>query len=71
MEEIKRVLEALQTADKYSVAMPVNWVRGEKVIVPPPKNIDEMEERLSNQSYEKVDFYLVKKELQDDPVLSN
>ncbi|MCB0656224.1 MAG: peroxiredoxin [Saprospiraceae bacterium] len=71
MEEIKRVLEALQTADKHAVALPVNWVRGEKVIVPPPKDINEMEERLANTTYEKVDFYLAKKELTEESVLNN
>lgn len=62
MEEIKRVLEALQTADKYKVAMPLNWKKGEKVIVPPPKTMVELEERLASD-LEMVDFYLAKKEL--------
>lgn len=63
MEEIKRVLVALQTSDANSCAMPINWKSGDKVIVPPPKTLEEMEERLSNTSYEKVDFYLAKKDL--------
>lgn len=62
MEEIKRVLTALQTADENKVAMPLNWKKGEKVIVPPPKTLAELEERLAS-SYEMVDFYLAKKEL--------
>lgn len=62
MEEIKRVLVALQTADEYKVAIPVNWKKGEKVIVPPPKTLGELEERLASP-YEMVDFYLAKKEL--------
>ena len=41
----------------------LDHVKGDKVIVPPPKTLDEMEERLSNDEYEKVDFYLAKKEL--------
>lgn len=61
MEEIKRLLVALQTSDAKQVAMPVNWKEGEKVIVPPPKTLEEMQERISNTEYEKVDFYLVKK----------
>ncbi len=63
MDEILRALKALQTADKYQVALPLNWKEGEKVIVPPPKTLDEMQERINNDSYEKVDFYLVKKDL--------
>lgn len=62
MEEIKRVLVALQTADEYKVALPLNWKKGEKVIVPPPKTLDELETRL-NSHLEMVDFYLAKKEL--------
>ena len=62
MDEIIRVLTALQTADKYSVAMPLDWKPGEKVIVPPPKTVAEMEER-EKSDYEMVDFYLAKKSL--------
>jgi len=62
MEEIKRALIALQTADKYKVAMPLNWTPGEKVIVPPPKTVAEMQEREASD-YEMVDFYLAKKDL--------
>lgn len=62
MDEIKRTLEALQTADEYKCAMPLNWKKGEKVIVPPPKTMTELEERLASK-YEMVDFYLAKKEL--------
>ena len=49
-------------SDKYKVAMPLNWKPGEKVIVPPPKTVDDMLER-EKSSYEMVDFYLAKKEL--------
>nr|WKN34585.1 peroxiredoxin [Tunicatimonas sp. TK19036] len=64
MDEILRALDALQTSDKHGVAMPLDWKRGEKVIVPPPKTLEEMEARLADKSLEKVDFYLAKKELQ-------
>ncbi|MEZ4886832.1 MAG: peroxiredoxin [Chitinophagales bacterium] len=63
MDEILRVLDALQTSDKYKVAMPLDWKRGEKVIVPPPKTLEEMDSRLADTSCEKVDFYLCKKSL--------
>jgi peroxiredoxin 2/4 len=63
MEEIKRVLVALQTADQYSCAMPVNWTPGEKVIVPPPKTLEELDARIANTEYEKIDFYLAKRTL--------
>jgi peroxiredoxin (alkyl hydroperoxide reductase subunit C) len=63
MDEILRVLNALQTSDKYKVALPLNWKKGEKVIVPPPKTIKEMESRIADDSIEMVDFYLAKKSL--------
>ena len=65
MEEIQRVLVALQTADEKKVALPVNWKKGEKAIVPPPKTLVEMDERIANDKYEKVDFYLAKMELEN------
>lgn len=62
MDEIIRALVALQTADEHKVALPLNWKPGEKAIVPPPKTIDELEERLKS-NYEMVDFYLAKRDL--------
>ncbi len=63
MDEILRALEALQVSDANGVAMPLNWRKGDRVIVPPPKDLDEMQERIDGDYAEKVDFYLVKKDL--------
>lgn len=63
MVEIKRTLLALQTADTHSVSCPVDWQVGEKVVIPPPKNITELQERLADTTHEKVDYYLMKKSL--------
>lgn len=65
MDEILRALKALQFADKYKVAIPLDWQPGDKVIVPPPKTLDEMNERLSNTEYEVIDFYLAKKTVKE------
>ncbi|RZV60430.1 MAG: peroxiredoxin [Flavobacteriaceae bacterium] len=65
MNEILRALEALQISDKHKVAMPLDWKKGDKVIVPPPKTLKEMNERINDTTLEKVDFYLAKKELQN------
>jgi len=62
MAEIKRSLIALQTTDEHDVALPVNWEPGDKAIVPPPKTLEEMDER-DQTKFEKVDFYLVKRDL--------
>ena len=63
MDEILRALNALQTSDKHSVAMPLDWKPGDKVIIPPPKTLKEMESRLADPNCELVDFYLAKKSL--------
>lgn len=63
MDEILRALTALQMSDKHKVAMPLDWKPGDKVIVPPPKTLQEMEDRLADDSCEKVDFYLARKNL--------
>lgn len=63
MDEILRALLALQTSDEHGVAIPLDWKQGDKVIVPPPKTLEQMEERIQDETLEKVDFYLVKKSL--------
>jgi peroxiredoxin (alkyl hydroperoxide reductase subunit C) len=62
VNEVVRLLDALQTTDEHGVACPVNWTRGEPVIVPPPKTEKEVEDRLKSD-YEKLDFYLMKKKI--------
>ena len=63
MDEILRALEALQTSDEHGVAMPLDWKKGDPVIVPPPKTLEEMDARLADDSLDKIDFYLAKKTL--------
>jgi peroxiredoxin 2/4 len=63
VDEVVRVVDALQTADKNGVACPVNWKPGDKVIVPPPKTEKEVADRLALQNVERLDFYLTKKSL--------
>ncbi|MEM2098128.1 MAG: peroxiredoxin [Candidatus Bathyarchaeia archaeon] len=62
MDEILRVIDALQTADKYKVAIPANWRPGDKVIVPPPTTAEAAEKRVQ-EGYECIDWFLCKKEL--------
>ena len=57
VDEVVRLVDALQTADKNSVACPVNWKPGEKVIVPPPKTEKDVRDRIG-ANYEMRDFYL-------------
>lgn len=61
MDEILRSLKALQTADKFKVATPLDWKPGDKVIIPPPKTLSDMEAVIKDETCEKIDFYLAKK----------
>jgi peroxiredoxin (alkyl hydroperoxide reductase subunit C) len=45
-QEIKRLLIALQTSDKFGVATPADWQPGEDVIVPPPGSCGTAKERV-------------------------
>lgn len=62
MQEILRLIDALQTSDKHHVATPANWQPGDKVIVPAPKTVEMVEQNLK-AGYEMVDWYLAKKSL--------
>jgi peroxiredoxin (alkyl hydroperoxide reductase subunit C) len=63
MDEILRLIDALQTTDKYHVATPANWRPGDDVIVPPPTTQEGAEERL-REGYDCKDWYFCKKKLQ-------
>ncbi len=62
IDEILRLVEALQTSDKNGVSTPCNWQPGEKVIVPPPQTAAAAEKRLG-EDYEVTDWYFSKKDL--------
>ncbi len=62
MEEILRVIDALQTTDEHGVATPANWKPGDPVIVPPPNTQESAEERVK-EGYECKDWYLCFKKL--------
>jgi peroxiredoxin (alkyl hydroperoxide reductase subunit C) len=62
MQEILRLIDALQASDKHGIATPADWKPGEKVIVPPPKTTEEAEERMK-AGYETPDWYFSKKSL--------
>ena len=63
IDEILRVLDALQTGDKHGVACPAGWQPGDKVVVPAPKTQKAVEERLADTSVELKDWYLSLKKL--------
>ena len=60
IDEILRLVTALQTSDANGIATPEGWQPGDKVIVPPPATAEEAEKRL-NEGYECIDWYFCKK----------
>ncbi len=62
INEMLRLVTALQTSDKHGIATPENWQPGEKVIVPPPKTAADAEQRMQ-EGYECVDWYFCTKQV--------
>ena len=63
MQEILRVVRAMQTTDAHDVATPANWEPGQEVIMPPPKTMEAAEERAADEDLDCRDWYFCKKEL--------
>jgi len=63
MDEILRLIDALQTTDTHGVATPANWRPGDQVIVPPPKTIEAAAERAKTPGIVCTDWYFAKKDL--------
>ncbi|MCK4834093.1 MAG: peroxiredoxin [Gammaproteobacteria bacterium] len=62
IDEILRLVTALQTSDTNGIATPEGWQPGDKVIVPPPATTEAAEARM-NEGYECTDWYFCKKSL--------
>ena len=58
--EILRAIKALQTADKYGVSTPANWLEGEPVIQKIPKTFEQLLERVNEIDENKngISWYL-------------
>ncbi len=63
IDEIVRVIDALQAADEHGVATPAGWVPGDDVIVPPPATQADAEARANDGSLKVTDWYFSKKSL--------
>jgi alkyl hydroperoxide reductase subunit AhpC len=55
--EILRVIDGLQTADKFGVATPADWAPGKKVIIPPSVTSEQAREKFP-QGFEELRPYL-------------
>ena len=63
MDEILRLLDALQTTDAHQVATPANWQPGDAVILPTPATVEQAAERMASDA-ECTDWYLCTKKVQ-------
>jgi peroxiredoxin (alkyl hydroperoxide reductase subunit C) len=63
LDEILRIIDALQTGDKHGVACPAGWMPGDPVVVPAPKTQADMEKRLADTTLDRKDWYLSLKRL--------
>lgn len=69
MEEIKRIVIALQKTDCEGVATPANWMPCDDVILPPPASMDAAQERLEgvNENSYCLDWFLCFNQIGCDP----
>lgn len=65
MDEVKRLLIAMQHSEEHKVATPANWRLGDDVIVPPPGSCgtakNRMSEVQSSDDYQMLDWFLTLK----------
>ena len=61
LDEMLRVLKAMQFSDEHKVSLPLNWQPGDKVILPAPQTLEQLDTRLADDSVEQMDFYLALK----------
>lgn len=65
LEELKRILVALQTSEKYGVLTPVNWEEGKPVMIPSPSTMEEAQklQKKNDPSLRMITWYMWMKEL--------
>ncbi|MBN2597134.1 peroxiredoxin [Labilibaculum sp.] len=70
-DEIYRVVVALQTADKFSVATPADWRPGDEVIVPPAGSCGVANDRMENtdEDVHCYDWFFCTKKIKKEEIL--
>jgi peroxiredoxin (alkyl hydroperoxide reductase subunit C) len=69
MEEVKRLLVAMQLSDREKIATPANWQPGEDVIVPPPGSCGTAKERVEAPAKDTkvLDWFMTLKKMPQRP----
>jgi len=63
IDEILRIIDAVQLSESEGVATPANWLPGDDVIIPPPHTTEEAD-KLKHEEHETChDWYLCMKKL--------
>ncbi|MFW6343102.1 MAG: peroxiredoxin, partial [Halothiobacillaceae bacterium] len=57
IDEVVRTVQALQMVHRHGVATPADWHPGHPVIVPPPANRREADQRRQSSDHQCVDWY--------------
>ncbi len=63
IDEILRLVDALQTVDREGVSCPANWTPGDEVVVGAPRTTADLAKRLQDETLDLTDWYLAKKSL--------
>lgn len=64
IDELHRLVTALQTVDAHGVSTPVNWKRGDPVVVPAPATTEGARQRKADgEGLDVVDWYISTKKL--------
>ncbi len=60
MDEVKRIVMAMQKSDAEGVATPANWKPGDDVIIPPPGSCGTAKERVESEEEDKycLDWFM-------------
>ena len=69
--EIIRIIDSLQITDKENVSTPANWVPGNPVVVPSPKQFCNINSNVDNERLTCVDWYLCFKKLENQSINKN
>jgi peroxiredoxin (alkyl hydroperoxide reductase subunit C) len=63
IDEIIRLVDALQLSDRENVSCPANWMPGDDVVVGAPRTQAALDERLKDTKLDIKDWYLATRKL--------